>query len=176
MLKTRFCDLMKIELPIVSAGMGGVALAELAAAVSNAGGLGTIALAGFTPEAIHQEISSGRQRTKNPIAVNFLIPFFQPEPLAAALASKVDAVTFFWGDDPDNYIRTCHQAGTKVIWQCGSAAEARQAARSGPDAIIAQGHEAGGHARGTVSTLALIPKVRDAIGDTPMLAAGGVRR
>jgi nitronate monooxygenase len=172
MLKTRVCDLFGIELPIVSAGMGGVALARLAAAVSEAGGLGTIALAGFTPEAIHNEIAEARRLTKKPLAVNLLLPFTSPEILAAALHEPVDAITFFWGD-PARWVPIAKQGRAKVIWQCGSVEEARAAVRAGADAIIAQGFEAGGHVRGTVTTAVLVPEVRDAIGDLPLLAAGG---
>src|SRR5208283_5641729 len=78
MFKTRLTDLFGIEYPIVSAGMGGLALAELAAAVSNAGGLGTIALAGFTQEAIQNEIASARKLTDKPLLVNLLVPFLRP--------------------------------------------------------------------------------------------------
>ncbi|MFI5353744.1 MAG: NAD(P)H-dependent flavin oxidoreductase [Candidatus Binatales bacterium] len=172
MLKTRICDLLGIELPIVSAGMGGVALSRLAAAVSEAGGLGTIALAGFTPDAIHDEISAARGLTSRPIAVNLLVPFILPGVLEAVMRAPVNAITLFWGD-PAEWIPKAKGSRAKVIWQCGSAAEAQAAARAGADAIIAQGFEAGGHVRGTVTTLALIPEVRDAIGDLPMLAAGG---
>jgi len=172
MLKTRICDLLGIELPIVSAGMGGVALSRLAAAVSEAGGLGTIALAGFTPDAIHDEISAARGLTSKPIAVNLLVPFILPGVLEAVMRAPVNAITLFWGD-PAEWIPKAKGSRAKVIWQCGSAAEAQAAARAGADAIIAQGFEAGGHVRGTITTLALIPEVRDAIGDLPMLAAGG---
>jgi NAD(P)H-dependent flavin oxidoreductase YrpB (nitropropane dioxygenase family) len=79
----------------------------------------------------------------------------------------------FWGD-PAEHIPACKKLGLKVIWQCGSALEAAAAKRAGADAIIAQGFEAGGHVRGVVTTFALVPEVRDAIGDLPMLAAGGV--
>jgi NAD(P)H-dependent flavin oxidoreductase YrpB (nitropropane dioxygenase family) len=83
-------------------------------------------------------------------------------------------VTLFWGN-PSEVIPRAKAAGLRrVVWQCGSAAEAQAAKRAGADAIIAQGFEAGGHVRGTVTTLALIPEVRDAIGDLPMLAAGGI--
>src|SRR6266566_675081 len=78
MLKTRFCELFGIEYPIVCAGMGGVALASLAAAVSDAGGLGTIALAGFSADGIHDQISAARKITTKPIVVNLLIPFLRP--------------------------------------------------------------------------------------------------
>ncbi len=173
MLKTKFCELFGIEYPIVSAGMGGVALSKLAAAVSEAGGLGTIALAGFPPEAISDEIGAARKLTSKPIAVNLLIPFLRPGVFEMLSRMPISAVTLFWGD-PAEHIPTCKSLGLKVIWQCGSATEALAAKRAGADAIIAQGFEAGGHVRGIVTTLALIPEVRDVIGDLPMLAAGGI--
>jgi nitronate monooxygenase len=173
MLRTKFCELVGIELPIVSAGMGGVALASLAAAVSEAGGLGTIALAGFSPEAIHNEISAARKLTSKPIAVNLLIPFLRPGVFEMLAKEPISAVTLFWGE-PAEHIPTCKNLGLKVIWQCGSAKQARAAKDAGADAIIAQGVEAGGHVHGVASTFALVPEVRDAIGELPMLAAGGI--
>lgn len=173
MLKTRFCELFGIEYPIVSAGMGGVALAGLAGAVSEAGGLGTIALAGFSAKGIHDQIAAARRTTHKPIVVNLLIPFLRPGIFEALATEPISAVTLFWGD-PTEYIPACKALGLKVIWQCGSADEALAAKRAGADAIIAQGFEAGGHVRGVVTTFALVPEVRDAIGDLPMLAAGGI--
>jgi NAD(P)H-dependent flavin oxidoreductase YrpB (nitropropane dioxygenase family) len=153
--------------------MGGVAGASLAAAVSEAGGLGTIALALLSPDEIGAEISAARRLTAEPIAVNLLIPFLRPGIFQALAEQPISAVTLFWGD-PAEHITTCKTLGLKVIWQCGSALEAAAAKRAGADAIIAQGFEAGGHVRGIVTTFALIPEVRDAIGDLPMLAAGGI--
>ncbi len=174
MLHTRICDLFGIELPIVSAGMGGVALAPLAAAVSEAGGMGTVALAGFTPEAMLSEISAARALTRKPLCVNLLVPFLREGNLKLLAREPIDAVTMFWGDPAAMIPQAKAEGVRRVIWQCGSAEEALAAKRAGADAIIAQGFEAGGHVRGTVTTLALIPEVRDAIGDLPMLAAGGI--
>jgi NAD(P)H-dependent flavin oxidoreductase YrpB (nitropropane dioxygenase family) len=173
-LHTRICDLFEIELPILNAGMGGVALAPLAAAVSEAGGFGTIALAGFTAEAMLSEICAARAATKKPFGVNLLIPFLRDGTFKLLAKERIDAVTLFWGD-PSILIPQAKADGIRrVIWQCGSAAEAAAAKHAGADAIIAQGFEAGGHVRGTISTLALIPEVRDAIGTLPMVAAGGI--
>ncbi len=174
MLHTRICDLFGVELPIVNAGMGGVALAPLAASVSEAGGMGTIALAGFTAEATLAEISAVRALTKKPICVNLLIPFLREGVFKLLAKEPIDAVTLFWGDPAEMIPRAKADGIGRVIWQCGSAAEALEAKRAGADAIIAQGFEAGGHVRGTVTTLALIPEVRDAISDLPMIAAGGI--
>jgi NAD(P)H-dependent flavin oxidoreductase YrpB (nitropropane dioxygenase family) len=173
MLKTKLCELFGIEYPIVCAGMGNIALANLAAAVSEAGGLGTIAMPGSSSDAIAAEISAARRITTKPIVVNQLIPFLRPGIFETLAKLPISAVTLFWGD-PAEHIPACKSLGLKVIWQCGSALEAVAAKRAGADAIIAQGFEAGGHVRGVVTTFALIPEVRDAIGDLPMLAAGGI--
>lgn len=175
MLKTSICDLFKIEVPIINAGMGAVALAELAAAVSEAGGLGTVGLAVFGREAIANEISAARARTRKPLAANLIIPFLRPGIVEAVVQTPIEVLTFFWGDAREYRaeIERAHQAGIKVMWQCGTPDEARWAKEAGADAVIAQGFEAGGHVRGETTSLALIPEVRDAIGDLPMVAAGG---
>jgi NAD(P)H-dependent flavin oxidoreductase YrpB (nitropropane dioxygenase family) len=172
-MKTRVTELFGIEYPIVSAGMGGVALAELAAAVSNAGGIGTIALAGFTPEAIQNEIAAARKLTSKPLLVNLLVPFLRPGIIETVVKEAIQGVTFFWGD-PAQYVPIAKKSGLKVIWQCGSVKEAVAARDAGADVIMAQGFEAGGHVRGIVTSLALIPAVRDAVGpDVPIIASGG---
>jgi len=148
MLHTRICDLLGIELPISNAGMGSVALAPLAAAVSEAGGIGTVALAGFAPEGMIAEISAARALTKKPLGVNLLVPFLRDGTFELLANEPIDAVTLFWGD-PSEVIPRAKAAGLRrVVWQCGSAAEAQAAKRAGADAIIAQGFEAGGHVRG----------------------------
>jgi len=173
MLKTHVTKLFGIEYPIVSAGMGGVALAELAAAVSNAGGIGTIALAGFTPEAIRNEIAAARKLTDKPLLVNLLVPFLRPGIIEMVVKEPIQGVTLFWGD-PAEYVPIAKKSRLKVIWQCGSVKEAVAARDAGADAIMVQGFEAGGHVRGIVTSLALIPSVRDAIGpDVPLIASGG---
>jgi nitronate monooxygenase len=173
MLKTRICELFGIDYPIVLGGMGSVSLAQLAAAVSEAGGLGTIALGGFSPEAIHNEIGAARRLTKKPLAVNLLLPFLRPGVIEALVEEPIQAITFAWGD-PAEHILRAKKNGIKIIFQCGSIDDALAAKRAGADVIIAQGFEAGGHVHGEVTTLALVPEMRDVIGDTPMLAAGGI--
>jgi NAD(P)H-dependent flavin oxidoreductase YrpB (nitropropane dioxygenase family) len=175
MLKTRICELFGIDYPIISAGMGGVALARLAAAVSEAGGLGTIGLAAFGPNGIENETVAARALTTKPLAANLLVPFLRPGIVEAAVQAPIQVLTFFWGDPREHCesIRLAHSSAIKVLWQCGTAEEARWAKEAGADAIIAQGFEAGGHVRGTTTSLALIPEVRDAIGDFPLVAAGG---
>src|ERR1700732_3305583 len=163
MLKTRITELFGVEYPLVSAGMGGVALAELAAAVSNAGGIGTIGLAGFTPEGIQNEIAAARKLTKKPLLVNLLVPFLRPGIIEMVTKEPIQGVTLFWGE-PAEYVPIAKKSGLKVIWQCGSVKEALAACDAGADAVMMQGFEAGGHVRGIVTSLALIPSARDAIG------------
>jgi nitronate monooxygenase len=175
MLKTSISELFDIEYPIISAGMGGVGLADLAAAVSEAGGLGTIGLVGLRPEGIGKEVASARRLTGKPLAGNLIVPFLRPGLVEAAVQTPIQVLTFFWGDAREhaNSIRLAHAAGIKVTWQCGSPDEACWAKEAGVDAVIAQGFEAGGHVRGTTTSIALIPEIRDAIADLPLIAAGG---
>ena len=176
MLKTKLCELFGIEYPIISAGMGAIAMADLAAAVSAAGGLGTLGLGVSSREGIQIEVAAARSRTDRPLAANLIVPFLRPGIVAAVARLPIQVLTFFWGDARDHVesIRIARDAGIKAVWQCGSADEARWAKEAGCDAVMAQGFEAGGHVRGETTTLALIPEVRDAIGDTPLIAAGGI--
>jgi NAD(P)H-dependent flavin oxidoreductase YrpB (nitropropane dioxygenase family) len=175
MLKTKICELFGIELPILSAGMGAVALAGLAAAVSEAGGLGTVGLVGLGPEGLQNELAAARSRTSKPLGGNLIVPFLRPAIVEAVVRTPIQVLTFFWGDAREHAdsIRLARGAGIKVIWQCGTPDEARWAKEAGCDAVMAQGFEAGGHVRGQTTSLALIPEVRDTIGDLPLIAAGG---
>ena len=154
-------DVQQLDAPIVQAGMGGISGHELAAAVSGAGGLGTIAGVGVD---IAGEIAAARELSDRPIAVNLLLPFLRPGDADAA--SHADAIVTFWGE-PRRLA-----AGT-WIHQCGSVQEAKAAAAAGADAVIAQGVEAGGHVRGTTRVLELLERVRAAV-NIPVLAAGAI--
>jgi NAD(P)H-dependent flavin oxidoreductase YrpB (nitropropane dioxygenase family) len=154
-----------IETPIVQAGMGGgLATHRLAAAVSEAGGLGTI---GFLAAGdLTAEIAAARAQTARTVAVNLLLPFARRAHFDAAAAA--DVVVTFWG-------RPVRPPGAVWMHQCGSVGEALQARAAGADAVIAQGAEAGGHVRGTVPAVDLLAQVRAAVGDGyPVLSAGGV--
>ncbi|HKH15427.1 MAG TPA: nitronate monooxygenase [Solirubrobacterales bacterium] len=153
-----------IELPVIQAGMGGgLAGPELAAAVSEAGGLGTIGMLGPAPLGV--ELAAARRLTAKPIAVNLLLPFARSRDWEAAQAA--DAVVTFWGV-PERRV--------PGVWihQCGSAEEALAAREAGADAVIAQGSEAGGHVRGTMGAQELLERLRAVLGDLPVLSAGGV--
>jgi len=152
--------------PVVQAGMaGGIAGHELAAAVSGAGGLGTIAI--FDAQVLREELEAARRLTDKPIAINILLPFARREHWG--VAADADAVVTFWGE-------ASRPAGAKCwLHQCGSVEEALAARGAGADAVIAQGVEAGGHVRGTTPVLELLERVRAALPDDfPVLAAGGV--
>lgn len=154
-----------IELPVVQAGMGGgLSRHELAAAVSEAGGLGTIAVNGAA--AIRRELAAARALTGKPLAVNLLLPFARREWFAAAAGA--DVVVTFWG-------RPKRRTPGTWMHQCGSVAEARAAHAAGADAAIVQGVEAGGHVRGTTPALELLEQARAALPeDFPLLLAGGI--
>jgi len=173
MLRTPLCDRLGIEVPILCAPMGFVTGPELAAAVSNAGGLGILSFSRNPPEMLRREIRRLRHLTSKPFGVNLLLPAGVDAHVAVCLEERVPLLSLFWGD-PSAYVEPAHDAGVAVIHQVGSVSEARQAAAAGVDIIIAQGVEAGGHVRGEISTLALAPAVVDAIAPTPVVASGGI--
>jgi len=142
---------------------GGLAGATLAASVSEAGGLGTIGMLG--PRPLEVEIAAARRLTPKPIAVNLLLPFARHEHWEAA--RRADAVVTFWGPA---------ERRVPGVWihQCGSVEEGLMAQAAGADAVIAQGWEAGGHVRGTTGAAELLERLRAALGETPVLSAGGI--
>jgi NAD(P)H-dependent flavin oxidoreductase YrpB (nitropropane dioxygenase family) len=154
-----------IATPVVQAGMGGgISRHGLAAAVSEAGGLGTIAVGGA--EEIERELAAARALTERPIAVNLLLPFARRSWFEAAAAA--DVVVTFWGAPK-------RRSGNTWIHQCGSVGEARAAHAAGADAVIVQGIEAGGHVRARAPALELLDRVRAALPDDyPLLLAGGI--
>jgi nitronate monooxygenase len=154
-----------VELPIVQAGMGGgISRHELAAAVSDAGGLGTIAVNGAM--AIRRELAAARTLTGRPLAVNVLLPFARRDWFEAA--AEADVVVTFWG-------KPRRRTGGFWLHQCGSVGEARRAQAAGADGVIVQGVEAGGHVRGETPALQLLAEARRALPpDYPLLLAGGI--
>lgn len=170
---TPFTDLVGIDLPVVQAPIGSATTPQLAAAVSEAGGLGTLALAWTDVTAVPGRIAEARALTNRPIGVNVVLEWDQHERITAALKANVHVVSTFWGD-PTPYVSMCRDAGAVLVHTVGSVDEARRAADAGVEAIVAQGAEAGGHVRGQVSTMALVPTVVDAVAPLPVLAAGGI--
>jgi len=173
MLRTPLCRLLGIEHPIFSVGMGTGAGPELAAAVSNAGACGVLGTAGLPAKVIRQQIHTLRSLTDKAFGVNRILDHPQEGQLEACFEGRVPLLILFWGD-PQPYVRQAHDQGMKVFLQVGSVDEAKTVAEAGVDAIIAQGVEAGGHVKGTVSLSALLPAVVEAVRPVPVIAAGGI--
>ena len=172
-MKTTLCTRVGIEVPIIQAPMGGAVGPALASAVSNAGGLGMLALWRDDAETMRKQIRETRALTSKPFGVNLNLEFPQDERLDVCLAEKVPVISFFWRE-PGALVRRAKDAGAIVLHTVASANMARRAVESGVDVVVAQGWEAGGHVRGTVATLPLIPAVVDVVGTTPVVAAGGI--
>ena len=172
-MRTALCDALGIEIPIVLAPMGGAVGPQLAAAVSNAGGLGTLPLSWQDNAILRERIRETKSLTDKPFAVNLILEYPQEERLEACLQESVPIISFFWGD-PSRLMPRAKAGGAIVMQTVGSVKEAQAAIRCGVDIIVAQGWEAGGHVRGTVATMALLPAVVDAVAQVPVVAAGGI--
>jgi NAD(P)H-dependent flavin oxidoreductase YrpB (nitropropane dioxygenase family) len=168
-VRTPVCELLGIEYPIVQAPMS--AVPELAAAVSNAGALGMLALTWSTPAG--DPVRATAALTHRPFGGNLILNSDQHRRLGEALEAGLRIVSLFWGD-PAGYVEQVHDADGIVLLTVGSAEEARQAVASGVDVVVAQGWEAGGHVRSQVATLPLVPAVVDAVAPVPVIAAGGI--
>jgi len=175
-MKTRLTELLGIEHPVMLAGMGGVSYSSLAAAVSEAGGIGclgasTMIMAGQ----MEAEIARTRELTSKPFGVDLLTAM--PGDLVAQVQMVIDggASMFVAGlGVPAEVVELCHQHGVIVVNMCGKVAHAVRAVEAGCDLVVAQGTEAGGHT-GTVATMPLVPQIVDAVGDrVPVVAAGGI--
>ena len=171
-MRTALTARLGIELPIVQAPMGGASNPALAAAVSQAGGLGMLALSWHPPQAVRAAIRQTRELTDKPFGVNLVLAFPQAERLAICLEEGVPVISFFWGD-PAPHVGACHAAGAAVTSTVASAEAACAAAAAGVDVVVAQGLEAGGHVLGEVGTLPLVRAVAEAV-DIPVVAAGGI--
>jgi enoyl-[acyl-carrier protein] reductase II len=172
MPRTPLCDLLGIELPIILAPMGSATSAEFAAAVSNLGGLGGIGSLFRATAAVRRDIDAIRELTQRPYAINHIPPLLDQEAFRHTLAARPPVISFALGD-PGDLVRQAHEAGSRVMVQVTTVAQARQAADRGADVIIAQGGEAGGFG-GDVSTMVLVPQVVDAVSPIPVVAAGGI--
>jgi nitronate monooxygenase/enoyl-[acyl-carrier protein] reductase II len=174
MIHTHVCELLGIEYPIIQAGMGPFTSAELAAAVSNAGGLGSLGAGARVKSDFRLHLARLGELTLRPYAVNFTLSGagIDEETFALTLEARPRLISFALGD-PGDYVKRAHDAGSLVMLQVTTVQQARQAAERGVDLIIAQGTEAGGFG-GTVAALALIPQVVDAVSPIPVIAAGGI--
>jgi nitronate monooxygenase len=175
-LRTPLCGQLGIDFPIIQAPIGGAAVPDLAAAVSEAGGLGMLAMTGLEPEQVLLRLEATRALTARPFGVNLILQGEQRAQLEACLGAGVKIVSYFWRllEAGSPYIDEAHAAGAVAMLTVGSADEARRAVDAGVDIIVAQGVEAGGHVWGTVGTLPLVPAVVDAVSPVPVVAAGGI--
>jgi nitronate monooxygenase/enoyl-[acyl-carrier protein] reductase II len=174
MLRTPVCDLLDMEVPIVQAAIWPATSPELVAAVSEAGGLGSIGAVFESAESVRSQIARVRELTPRPFAVNHVVPLLDEAAFRATLDAEPEVISFALGN-PGDLVERAHAAGAKVIHQVHTVGQAREAAELGVDAIFAQGAEAGGQGMALgVGAMALLPQVADAVDPIPVLAAGGV--
>ncbi len=171
-MKNRVCELLGIEYPIFQGGMAWVATAELAAAVSNAGGLGIIAAGGAPADVVREQIKKARTLTDKPFGVNvMLMSPFAADVMQAVIEEK-PAVVITGAGNPGKYIEGIKAAGIKIMPVISSVALAKRMEKYGADAVIAEGCEAGGHI-GELTTMVLVPQIVDAV-EIPVIGAGGI--
>jgi enoyl-[acyl-carrier protein] reductase II len=174
MMRTPVCDLLGIEVPIVQAAIWPATARELVAAVSEAGGLGSIGAVFESAESVQRQIARVREMTRRPFAVNHVVPLLDEEAFEATLEARPAVISLALGD-PAGLLERAHAAGAKVVHQVHTVGQAIRVADLGVDVIIAQGSEAGGQGMALgVGTMALLPQVADAVDPVPVLAAGGV--
>ncbi|MCQ2190307.1 MAG: nitronate monooxygenase [Paludibacteraceae bacterium] len=171
MIKSKICDLLGIKYPIIQGGMAWVADASLAAAVSNAGGLGIITGA-CPPEIVREEIRKCKQMTDKPFGVNIMLQAPEVEKIAQIVVEEGVKILTTGAGSPAPFMEMWKAAGIKVMPVVASVALALRIERMGVDAIIAEGAESGGHT-GEANTLPLVPQIVDAV-KVPVIAAGGI--
>jgi enoyl-[acyl-carrier protein] reductase II len=171
MLTTPLCDLFGIKAPIILAPMGTCTSAELAAAVSNAGGLGGIGTLFRSFAAIKRDIDLLKTLTPRPFAINHIPQALDAEAFRYTLRARPAVISFTLAD-PGDLARQAHDAGARVMVQVTTVDQALQAAERGADVIVAQGSESGGYCE--VSTMTLVPQVVDAVAPIPVVASGGI--
>lgn len=171
-MKTRITELLQIEYPIIQGGMAWVAEHNLAAAVSNVGGLGIIGAANAPAEWVRQEIHKAREITDRPIGVNVMLLSPYADEVAQVLVEEKIPVITTGAGNPGKYMDMWKRNGSKVIPVVASVALARMMEKGGADAVIAEGTESGGHI-GASTTMTLVPQVVDAV-KIPVIAAGGI--
>lgn len=174
-MRTRLTEMLDIELPVMLAGMGGVSYADLVAAVSEAGGIGTLGASTMSSEQLADEMARVRTLTDKPFGVDLLTAAPGAVEASISLVANGGARIYVAGlGVPRDVVDMLHSKGVLVGSMCGKVRHAVAAAASGCDFVVAQGTEAGGHT-GTVATMALVPQVVDAVGaKIPVVAAGGI--
>ena len=171
-MKNRVTDLLGTEYPVIQGGMAWVAEHNLAAAVSNAGGLGIIGAASAPPEIVREEIRKCRELTDKPFGVNIMLLNPNADEVAKIVCEEGVKVVTTGAGNPGKYMDMWKEAGVKVIPVVASTAMAIMMERAGADAVVAEGMESGGHI-GVTTSFALIPQVADAV-KIPVIGAGGI--
>lgn len=171
-MKTRVTELLGTQYPLIQGGMAWVAEHHLAAAVSEAGGLGLIGGASAPGEVVREEIRKARELTKKPFGVNVMLMSPYADDVAKVVVEEGIQVVTTGAGIPSKYMGMWKEAGVKVIPVVASVAQARLMERAGADAVVAEGMESGGHI-GETTTIALVPQVVDAV-SIPVIAAGGI--
>ena len=171
-MKTRITELLEIEYPVIQGGMAWVAEHNLAAAVSEAGGLGLIGGANAPGEVVREEIRKARAITKKPFGVNVMLMSPHADDVARVVVEEDVKVVTTGAGNPEKYMEMWKKAGIKVIPVVASVAMAKRIERMGADAVVAEGMESGGHI-GELTTMTLVPQIVDAV-SIPVIAAGGI--
>ncbi|MDE5955076.1 MAG: nitronate monooxygenase [Bacteroidales bacterium] len=171
-MKSRICDMLGIRYPVFQGGMAWVADASLAAAVSNAGGLGLISSVNAGTEVVRNEVRKCRELTDKPFGVNIMLQAPNAAEIAAMVVEEGVKILTTGAGSPSQYMEMWKAAGIKVIPVVASVALALKMQSAGADAVVAEGAESGGHV-GELHTMALIPQIVDAL-DIPVIAAGGI--
>lgn len=171
-MKTRLTELLGIKYPIVQGGMAWVAEYHLAAAVSNAGGIGLIGAASAPPDVVREQIRRCKELTDKPFGVNVMLLNPNAEEVAEVIVEEGVPVVTTGAGNPGKFMSKWKEAGVKVIPVVASVAMAKMMERAGADAVVAEGMESGGHI-GSITTMALVPQVVDAV-SIPVIAAGGI--
>lgn len=171
-MKTRITELLGIEVPVIQGGMAWVAEYHLAAAVSEAGGLGIIGAGGAPAQWVREQIRKVKETTAKPFGVNLMLMNPEADDIAGVIVEEGVQVVTTGAGNPGKYVAMWKEAGVKVIPVVASVAMARMMERAGADAVVAEGTESGGHI-GSATTMTLVPQVADAV-SIPVIAAGGI--
>ena len=171
-MRTEITELLNIKYPVIQGGMAWVAEHKLAAAVSNAGGLGLIAAANAPAEWVREQIREAKKLTDKPFGVNIMLMSPEADAVAQVIVEEGVQVVTTGAGNPEKYMEMWKNAGIKVIPVVASVAMAKRMEKAGADAVVAEGTEAGGHI-GETTTMVLVPQIVDAV-NIPVIAAGGI--
>ena len=176
MLKTRLCELLGIEHPVLLGGMSTHTNPDMVAGVSNAGGLGILGCASMPPDVVARNAQEIRSRSDKPFGMNLLLFLADDESVSAVIEASPDVLSTAWAfpqADLKSIFGRAHEAGLKVCHMASTVPEAQRAVEAGADIVVAQGTEGGGHV-GVMGTMPLVRMVVKAVAPVPVVAAGGV--